>query len=202
MSLARAKVVLLLVNEQTTRESRWDFARLVRHLPDPPMEAMSRSVDRNASVNHSRLVELRRAAGHVSVHPGWSFAAGGVSTMKKKLGRRAKAREGWKGGRRSVTFSGYLSHSMRYMLCSTALATVVCFQLLLGLPSSKPYSSPRTPRRVPLLRFALPLAVSSSGEARQDVGSADQRQFEFIAWRSVPQLCASHYRRRPLSSSK
>ena len=69
VSTAYAKVGLLLMAvEQTTRASRWDLAQLVRHLPDPPLEAGG---------SHSRR----------------SFAAGGLSTTDKDLGRREKVRE-------------------------------------------------------------------------------------------------------------
>ena len=61
--MSHAGVGLLLVAiEETTRDSRWYLAKLMWHLPDPPLEAMSRSVDRNALFNRLRLAKSRWAA--------------------------------------------------------------------------------------------------------------------------------------------
>ena len=124
VSLGHAKVELLLIaNEQTTRDSRCYLAQFMAHLPDPPLEAMSRSVDRNAVVNP----RVTMGCGCVSVHPGQSFGTGGGPTTKRNWEERKRPRKGSKGERRAVTLPSP-SHGLSATIGSMCSARPVCFQ--------------------------------------------------------------------------
>ena len=124
---------------------------------DPPLEGMSRSVDRNALVKPlpSRRVTVR--SGCVGVHQGRSFTAGGVSTRKRN----------WEEGKRlerSVTLPS-LSLGLSAVRFQFLLGVLLQIRILLqGGLRGYPFLHSRTESRIRLSACAGPLGANPRTE--------------------------------------
>ena len=171
VSTTRAKVGLLLM---AIARLRWDLAQLVLHLPGPPLEAMPRSVDRDALFNHSRLAESLWG-GRLTSRDGALLQV--AFRQQKGIGKKGKVqgkdgKVGTKISDAAIALSWSFSNSVVYVLYPAAPAGADCFQFVPVLLLQSRVLFQGGLGGHPFLHLALLFAVSASGEALLDMRSA------------------------------